>query len=448
MSNISHGADFQRQVLHLMITEPKFCAKASEYLQEAFFSAELKWFFRTVRDLYLEHKMPPKLSTLTSECHMHGLEAQKYLEQLNLIYTSNPQEDYVKRELTSFIKANMFVLAAKEAVNLYNSGSREQSYDFTREQLDKLIKVDFEKERTANFGTVFDDLEVARKQHTGAIPTGIIGIDQAMNGGLFPQTWTTFLGGSNSGKSMLMPSLAYHAYRAGKKTFVTIHEDEEVPTKMRYYSRFTGIPFSRLFAPDLTDEERDLLKMADGVLKDHVRLRFMYLQESTVEAVQTAARNLHRDWPFDLFLCDYGQCLTTNRFKTIDNTRLLQEYVYHELKQLCLELNVAGAGGAQVNRAGHAMAKTGADLLRMTDVGESWGIVKKSSNVITMNRSDEDATHNRIIFLLDKVRNGTCPVAVECATDYGRCMTHDADNPSTQRLMEISLRASKEPEGE
>lgn len=448
MSKITHGADFQRQVLKLMLTEPKFCAKASEYLEEAFFGAELKWFFRTIRSIFLELKTPPRVDTLTLECHKNGLEAQKYLDEMRSILQTSPQEDYLKKELTNFIRANQFVLACKEAVNLYNSGNREASYTYTKDQLDRLMKVDFEKERTANFGSVFEDLEVARKQHVGAIPTGIVGIDRAMNGGLFPQTWTTFLGGSNSGKSMLMPSLAYHAYRAGKKTFVTIHEDEEVPTKMRFYSRFTGIPFSRLFAPDLTDEERELLKMADGVLKENVRLRFMYLQESTIEAVQLAARNLHRDWPFDLFLCDYGQCLTTNKFKTIDNTRLLQEFIYHELKQLCLDLNVAGAGGAQVNRAGHAMAKTGADLLRMTDVGESWGIVKKSSNVITMNRSDDDAANNRIIFLLDKVRNGTCPVAVECATDYNRCTTHDADNPTSQKLLELSLRPSKEPDGE
>jgi len=62
--------------------------------------------------------------------------------------------------------------------------------------------------------------------------------------------------------------------------------------------------------------------------------------------------------------------------------------------------------------------------LRMTDVGDSWGICKKSSNVITINRSDEDIKNNRITYLLDKCRNGRSPVAVQCVSYFESCMTH------------------------
>jgi hypothetical protein len=72
----------------------------------------------------------------------------------------------------------------------------------------------------------------------------------------------------------------------------------------------------------------------------------------------------------------------------------------------------------------------------MTDVGDSWGIAKKSSNVITMNRSAEDMVNNRITFLLDKVRHGRCPVAIQCVTDYSRAIVYDQD-PINQ--VEISV---------
>jgi hypothetical protein len=41
-----------------------------------------------------------------------------------------------------------------------------------------------------------------------------------------------------------------------------------------------------------------------------------------------------------------------------------------------------------------------------------------------MNRSDEDVQEHRITYLLDKVRNGRCPVANVCQTDYEKSVTH------------------------
>jgi intein/homing endonuclease len=820
--NEKFGLDFQRQVIKQMLQDERFAARCVAYLEEGYFSQELRWFFRKFKDLYTEHNSLPTRSALSNEINKQGAtDASKYYAEFKKIQESEPDENYLKKELTGFIRASLFILAYKEAAPLYNSGNREHAYEITKKHLDLISKVDFEKEKVASFGDHVSMIDLASAQAQNAIPTGIAAIDAAMNGGLFPQTWTTFLGGSNTGKclggdslvptdkglvkikditlsqhnyvvgynakrkilavhrngikplyrmtlssglyidstldhihaldsgdgieqkqlrdisvgdpvvvpidnwigtkkipndiawllgftfgdgsyfknsfntrylswaihkdssvknkllrvlgnmglnnprthkkgdngesiwanafiadqleafglrtgtkenkclidvlswskesaaayiagimdadgtvdkrgssvvlslhyehqvrylqqvllrlgyvsnvksshktvklknrtlenygvysifvtgrssrrlikelsltdkwgdgrlekavgrensklggewvyysdeasnllpsetkkklqkkrpnsglwrilantaesdglnfddsfhrdevvsieyvgeqetfdlsvdgdnlfvangilthnSMLMPNLAYFAVNAGKKVFLTVHEDEELPTKLRFLSRFSGVPFTKLMAPYtlLNQDEKEALKIADELLKENVKIRYMYSHEATVEQVQQAARMLHKEWPFELFLCDYGQCLTTSRFKSLDNTRLLQEFVYSELKQLCLELNVAGAGGAQVNRLGHQLSKKGTDYLRMSDVAESFGIVRKASNVITINRSEDDAKKNRIVFLLDKVRNGRCPVAVECVTDYNRCIVY------------------------
>ena len=150
----------------------------------------------------------------------------------------------------------------------------------------------------------------------------------------------------------------------------------------------------------------------------------MYSNDATIEAVCDAARSVMKQWPYDLFICDYGGCLSSKRFKDLSNARLVQEHVHFELKQLCLTLNVPGTGGAQVNREAMNKNKTGADLLRMTDVAEAIGIIKKASTVITMNRSAKDIENDRIIFLLDKSRGGITNMAVDCITDFSKCRTH------------------------
>jgi hypothetical protein len=442
-SKLAYGPPFQREVLRLMMQELSFAHRAAAYLEEGFFSGELRWFFRKFKDYVEKDKKTPTDSYMSHEILKHAgtSEGQKYESERLLICGSKPDADYLRRELTGWIRANIFVAAYKESAAIYNGGgTKEDAYDLTRKKLDLLQKVDFERERVTRFGDWELTLDSQRLQYEGACPTGILPFDQSL-GGLLPQTWTTFLGSSSAGKSMIIPSLAYYNAAVGKRTFVTVHEDEEGPTKLRYLARFSGIRYNRLLIPrsELTEDEITQLKLADGVLDKYVVMRFMYGKECTVEHVQDAVRMQKREWDFQLFACDYGQCLSTSAFKSRDDTYNVQGYVYEQLKQVCLELDIAGVGGAQVNRTGHQMNKRGVDFLRMTDVGDSFGICRKSSNVITINRSDEDAELDRVVFLLDKARSGRAPIAVECVSDYARCATHI--EPETQREIPVTAKA-------
>jgi hypothetical protein len=448
-----YGLEFQMGVIKLMSQDDAFCSKACVHLFAEYFTGELKWFFKNAFDHYQAFRRPPTMADFQTDINKHYPEKQQeYCNLLVKIFNTNVSIDKVKRELTGFVRANIFVGAYHKAAPLFNQGSYKDAYDVTQRELEKLQRVDFEQERTVRFGDHESLIDTASDQAKEAIPTGIVAIDEAIGGGLLPQTWTTFLGGSNSGKSMLCPSLAFFAMLKGKRTFVTVHEDEELPTKLRYLSRFSGVEYTKLTygRQFLTDDEKARIRHADELLSKFVVLRFMYLDEATVEKVGEAARLLMKEWKFDLFLCDYGQCLQTARFKTLDNIRIVQEYVYHQLKQLCLELNIAGAGGAQVNRAGHALNKSGADWLRCTDVAEAFGIVRKSSNVITINRSEEDIKNDRIVFLLDKVRNGRCPIAVECVTKFASCATHiDPSNAvDPDKKLQTEIPVSGGPGGE
>jgi hypothetical protein len=361
----THGPEFQRGVVRLMMLDPSFCTKASALLQETYFASELKWFFRQAKQYYESAKRLPSDGFFQNEiCKLSDPLAYE-AERVKIMET-NPDRWYTGKELTGFIRANVFIGSYKEAASLYNGGSKEDAYEFTLKKLQELQKIDFEKERVSRFGDFEAVLDVAAVQSQGAIPTGITAIDDALMGGMMPQTWTTFLGGSNSGKSMMGPSLAYFAMQARKRTFVTIHEDEEVPTKIRYLARFSGIPYNRLAMgrASLSPDELLAVEIADDLLRESVVLRFMYGKESYLESVQDAVRMLKQEWDFQLYFCDYAQCLKSRAFKHMDDTYNMQEFIYGEMKQLCLELNIAGAGGAQVNRTGYKINKTGSDFLR------------------------------------------------------------------------------------
>jgi replicative DNA helicase len=410
-----------------MLGDQSFCSKATRHLKDEFFSGELSWFFRQIREHFEQHKIPPTVNELKVYVGRHGANASTYQKELDSIASADDiGKDFLKRELTAFIQANIFVSSVRQSADLYNTGSREECYRFIKDKLNELHEADFENDRLVHFGDAERMMEIARLQSRDAVPTGLRAIDEAMLGGMMPQTWTTFLGGSNVGKSMLCPNIAKAAWTLKqKRTFVMVHEDEEVPTYLRYLACFSDIPYNRLTLPrgDLDAAELLRIKQADDTLKEAVCMKFMYGKEAFIEVVCEEARRLKERWEYHLLLDDYPQCLKTRSFKSMEDLYSLYEYTTQEFKQLCCELNIAGGGGAQTNRLGHRVNQKGGDLLRCTDVGDSWGIIKKSSNVVTFNRSETDKQLNRATYLLDKVRNGRCPVAVQCITAYEKCQT-------------------------
>jgi hypothetical protein len=434
------GEEFQRAVIKLMFTDKVFMTRAVAQLKQEYFMNELKWFFERIVAHCKEHNnLQPFPGDIESQIGRHDVkDQQRFRDVFNLIFESNITAAKIKKDLTGFIRANMFLSTYEVAARLYNTDQKESAYEFTKRNMDAIAHVNFNKDRSVSFGDHEAVMVQLANQANDSIKIGIKAIDDALMGGLYRQTWTTFCGGSNSGKSMLSIPLALNAAMQGKKTYITVHEDEELPTKARFLSGFSGVPLSKINTgiDFLTDQEKEAMKLADQLLKKFVRMRFMYSLEATIEAVCAAARQEMQENPFDLFICDYGQCLSSERFKSLESTRHLHEHVYFELKQLCLELDVAGAGGAQVNRQGHAMAKSGADWIRGTDVAEAFGIYRKSSNFITINRSEADAKHGRVVFLLDKARNGLAPVAVECVSNYSICRPYLADQ-SKQKVIPV-----------
>ena len=55
---------------------------------------------------------------------------------------------------------------------------------------------------------------------------------------------------------------------------------------------------------------------------------------------------------------------------------------------------------------------------------ESWGVMTKATNVLTINRSPTDMAKNRVIYYLCKSRSSETGFAFCCKSDYSRSTTH------------------------
>lgn len=434
--------DFQFSILKLMILDDFFLVKASSHIKEEYFNNKyLAWAFRAICKYHEDYHKSPSISTLENEARKYEVEKQpayfKVLEQI--LQSKSVEPEYVRRELTGFIRRNIFVESHKAAANLYNSKNTEGAFEFTRKKMDELLKVDFEKDDVVDFGAVMEDLRKAEESKTLAVPTGIDIIDDAMNGGMAPGTLTTLLSGTNAGKSMALINMGYWAFRAGKKVVSIHHEDEELPTKLRVYSRLTRIPYNKLLSGEgnLDSDEIEKLKIAAAAVKKRWQMTFMYGAETSVEDVRDWLRLKKKEFDFDLVIDDYGQFIRTRR--TTEGERFTQAIVYRTLKQIALELNVSMLTCAQGNREAQKVSKKGLEYLKSTDLAECFEIARVSSNVITLNRSDDQQNKNQLVYYLEKQRSGIVGVAVKCFTDYSKCITHDSTKLSTPNEQELGL---------
>ncbi len=410
-----------------------FAVKVKSYLQPGYFSGQLPWIYRKIVEHIDRYGYPPTISWLEQETMRYSditernqhIEIVQNLASVRIDYSTN-QDRAIRDHIKRFIEVNTVVESVKDIADEYTNGDFDEVLLKVNRLHNKLSGINLGAD---NLITVKDYRQIVAlnsQSYARACWLGVDAIDNALGteryGGLLPQTWTTYIGASNSGKSMMSPTIAFVNAKRGKNIYITVHEDEKYPTLNRFLAAFSGVPLSRLnIHPDaFSEDEKAALLHAQELLDKHVRIEFMYGKDATIERVCQRLREVKMDWNFDLYICDYGQCLTSSAFKSMDETYHIMGYVYEQLKQICCELDIAGCGGAQANRSANTVNKKGTDYLRTTDVSDCFTIIKKSSNVITINRSDSAAANNRIVILLDKARQGRCPIAVECASDYSR----------------------------
>lgn len=457
--------EYQRKALQMLIStserkaEPSFVAKVFRYCEPEYFEGIRLSMFKNIKELYQQALVPAVRSAVEDKLRSSMGKDMKTQEiavaELDLImgikidYAAG-EDGYIKGHMENFVKLNKFVRDFKDIAESFNAKKHSETLSKYTSMSQELNNISFKNDNIVLFNDYKEILNIARSQSDNPCKTGLHAIDESLMGGLLPQTWTTFIGPSNTGKSMLTWTLVKTNIALHKKIVVSVHEDEEVPTKLRALSAISGIEYNKLAVRGvLSPEEEQELENAQILLDNYVRIMYMYGRDATIENVHRKLTVLKSEWDFDLYLCDYGQALSSEDFKSRDNEYARQGFIYERLKHICLELNIAGAGGAQTNRSASKVNKGGEDILRATDVGDSFTIVKKSSNVITMNRSDDDIKGGRMFYFLDKARQGRCPVLVQTFTDYGRCLNI---LPEKQLLMSTNSRpnasSKKEEQGE
>lgn len=420
--------NLQFAILELMIRDEDFGYRCFCYLKEHYFKNEyLGWLFTFLKEHYEVYNKIPDVATIENAVLAFNITQRLGYERIikSVLETRYADENYLRKELTNFIRAEEFKRSHNKGSDIFKSGDCEKAYNFAHQSLENILNIDFEMDDIVDFDNLDKFLQDAQKSRENRVSTGLHLMDEAMIGGLAPQTFTIFLAGTNSAKSIFLINLAYHAIvKQNKKVLFIVHENREEQWFFRFLSRFSEIPYNMFFGfqDQITEDGWRRVRSSVELIKKNLVIKKMYDFETCIEDVIAYTKMKKREFDFDLMINDYCQLLKTKR----DNSegRFVQAAVGRGLASIALKLDVAVATVAQSTRGAHQKAKSKGELTRMTDVSECFELIRVAENVITLTKSDEDEVNNLMAALLEKQRDGRIGVAVQMQTDLRRMATH------------------------
>lgn len=421
-----------------MFEDEPFFIRCMSYLEGSYFSDSnsgdqyLAWIYEKVRKYYDKYNERPTFQYLGQQ--IKGLKEDKQDTYLNVLIkikeTEVTDRQFLKDELTVFIRNCEFKKMHVKAAELFNNQLFDKAFTITEEYMEKINSIQFSEDDYVKSSEIDSILVAARESHNTEIP--IMGQSfkfdeyREWSGKISKQAVTTIIAGFNIGKTSFSINCAYHAAMAGNKTLFIFHEGRKSQIVLRFLSRISGIPFNTIKAGLYLKEPDEIRKIekAKAFIDEYIRIKEMRHVGATVEDVYRYCKNMKRSWNFDMMVDDYGQVLFPK--KKYAEMRHNHAQIWNTFDQMSAELNIAILTCAQLNRDYAKKNKAGDEIVRSLGVSEAIGIAHKSETILTLNKSSKQENNDEMIVCLDKARDDQAGMLIKCTTDMRKILTHDS----------------------
>jgi replicative DNA helicase len=440
----------QRAVLgHVILDNIFFQQLAVRVEPDWFVEGTLSKVYKAVQAWWATYKRLPTVDELKSYKDIAQYAADDRAALHNTINasiaeTSNYKVDSLRNELAYWLTARIYRAGVQESERAYNLGKFDECYNIIGKRMKELNEAKFVQDIAKSFADPSTFLKHVEHRYDDAISFGIKAMDDAMmppgmdsgppgaSKGLLLGDTTVMLAPANVGKTSFLITVARHNIMRHKSVLWFTHEgvDDDLQTKMM--QSVLGVDTPTLLAMYKTEEGLEEITMAMRLVERYlVYIPFnepgMTVEELVpiIERRQEERRAKYDGKGFDLLVDDYPGLLTS---KSASGGRLeqrnLDSLVYNYFVQLGLKHRFHVLCAIQTNRDGSKANRDDSRLLTMEDVRESWDVMCKATNVITINRDKVAESRNRVTYYISKSRSGRTGRAVVCRTNYGATLTH------------------------
>lgn len=397
----SFGLDFEVKVLNCILGEKthkyskiyrrddKFGKKILPHISPIHFSNPYaKSIVNFLKSYFKKYRKVPFYDTLREFVSLKVKDADKkelifeYIKEVETIPVDNP--DWIEENVMNFISTKNIKLEFAKFEDDIRKGNYAAIDELKNKIARAVVVASNEQQQAAVLAGDNSDLENAR---TVIIPTGVVDLDGAMNGGLALGELAVLVAGLKVGKTTFFSYIANNAALKGFKVLQIVYEDTVSQIKMKHRGKMSGFSLSDLYnKKNHTKLKKDNDKQLKKIRKNNGCLVIHKLDstESTVDDIEKLIvdanevgvyfndTDTYEKIKYDLVLIDYLDCI-----KAEDSNRYSDEWkgegkILRKIEKLASIEHGYGIAIWAATQGGRSSLNT--DLVDASDVG---GSIKK-----------------------------------------------------------------------
>jgi replicative DNA helicase len=392
------GFDFQQTLIKTIVEDKKYAEQIIDLIESKYFeNASFRFIMENIKEFYSQFERIPDYITLAQKLiNENGDSAKIHLDTLEILKGLNGNPDYVQETAMNFCKQQNLKRVIKIAEKIIEGGDFEQ-YKKLEGLFNDALQIGLEEEEICD---VFENMEDAlQKDYRHPIPTGIIGVDNLLKGGLGRGELGVVLAPTGTGKTTLLTKIANTAFNCGYNVLQIFFEDNAGDIKRKHYTIWSGV------APDDQPEfKEEVLSVArEKQEKSSGQLKLLKLPSSdvSISEIKSKIRKMISDgFKVDLLVLDYVDCIAPE--KSINGEEWKGEgSIMRRLEGMTDEFEMAIWTATQGNRE-----SISSEVVSTDQMGGSIKKAQIAHVILSIGKTLEQKEHNLATLTLVKSRIG------------------------------------------
>ena len=419
------GFSFQQSLIKTIVEDKKYAESIIDVLETKFFeNASFKFIIENIKELYKTYSRIPDYNTLAQKIMAEGGNkdsSKVHLDTLEAIKNNEDQIDYVKDTALNFCKQQNLKRELKSVQNIIESGEFE-AYNKIEQIIQKALQIGITNDEAYD---VFFDIDGAlEKDYRHPLPTGIVGIDNLLKGGLGIGELGIVLAPTGTGKTTLLTKFANTAYNLNYNVVQIFFEDNPGNIKRKHYTIWSDI------APDEQPEFKDLVKekVEEAQSRSTGTLKLLKLASDnvTVSEIKNKIRKMNSDGiKVDLLVLDYVDCISSDKSTNGEEWKG-EGSVMRSLESMTGEFDMAIWTATQGNRE-----SISSEVVTGDQMGGSIKKAQIAHVILSIGKTLEQKEHNLATLTLLKSRIGKDGVVFQNCKFNNEYLVIDTESQNT-----------------
>jgi len=420
------GFSFQQSLLKAIIEDKKYGETIIDVLESKYFeNNSFRFIMENMKELYKNYNKIPDYNTIAQKIMAENgntSSSKVHTDTLDAIKNNEQQIEYVKDTAMNFCKQQNLKRELKSVQSIIDSGEFE-AYSKIEEIIQKALQVGLISDEATD---VFHDIDGAlEKDFRHPLPTGIVGIDNLLKGGLGIGELGVVLAPTGTGKTTLLTKFANTAYNLGYNVVQIFFEDNPGNIKRKHYTIWTEIaPDSQ---PEFKEEVKAKVEEAQARSKGSLKLLKLASDNVTISEIKNKIRKMNSENPtkVDLLVIDYVDCISPER-STFGEEWKGEGSIMRSLESMTGEFEMAIWTATQGNRE-----SISSEVVNSDQMGGSIKKAQIAHVILSIGKTLEQKDNNLATLTLLKSRIGRDGVVFQNCKFNNEFLVIDTESQNT-----------------